>query len=157
MDLSTVSWSRPRPSASRPRQASPRCRATNGQLVAPPRSVGRARHAVPGGRGEGEGRGTASASDPRSVGRARGRRGAGDNPGDSASYPRPVGRGHRGHLVAGGTANCGPTHGQLVAQTYISTYSYLPVAYRPALGDNRFEANPSFRASPKKWHTRRRG
>src|SRR5271166_6438525 len=48
MDLSTVSWSRPRPSVSRPRQASPRCRATYGQLVAPPRSVGRARHAFPG-------------------------------------------------------------------------------------------------------------
>src|SRR5208337_1811627 len=122
MDLSTVSWSRPRPSVSRPRQASPRCRATYGQLVAPPRSVGRARHAFPGGRGKWEGRKTASASDPRSVGRARRRRGTVDNPTDGASYPQSVGRGGSGHLVAGVTADRRPTHGQLVAQTYISIY-----------------------------------
>ncbi len=65
-----------------------------------------------------------------------------DNWRDAAGYPRQLGRGPGGNLVAALTETCGSGHGNLVAQTYIR----IPISYLPVVGGAVSVDNPAFRA-----------
>jgi hypothetical protein len=57
---------------------------------------------------------------------------------EERSYPRALGRGVHGNLVAVPTEICGVGNGHLVAQTYIkNTYTYLPVVESAGLWTGR--------------------